>query len=148
MTTKTYDCNNPQDQAAIVANHSISQATFNNYLSNFFGAGATAVEPMSMSWNEMEALIGGADCTTMRLKLEMDENDTANNNIDITLEPLLETTVNYSIALFKGVKLLHDVASFHFFKAKKANNDYDIIFAGVNNNNQNVYLGDLSDLYP
>jgi hypothetical protein len=96
----------------------------------------------------METAMMGQDCTQNRWKLEMDENDTTNNDITLTIEPLLETVVNYSIALFKGVREAYNAEAFHFYKAKHDDNSFDIIFKAVNGTGELVYCGDLAGLYP
>lgn len=148
MTAREYDCNNPSDQVTIAKKHKITEAVFNSCLSNYFGAGVTAVSPTVKTWQEMSDMMEGADCTTMRLKLEMDENDTGNNDITITLEPFLETTVNYSIALFKGVKANYDVAKFHFYKGRQETGRYDVVFKAMNNTQEVVFYGDVSNDWP
>jgi hypothetical protein len=148
---REYDCNSPADQTTIAGLHQISESTLNTYVSNFFGAGIANIQPTTKPWSEMEEAMMGQDCTQMRWKLEMNHSLTGDNEISLEIEPVPdeETTVNYSIALFKGVKAAHNsVTAFHFYKAKNSNNDYDIVFRAVNSFNETVYCGDLSNEYP
>lgn len=148
MSKREFDCNNPTDQVTIANMHKITEATFNNGINNFFGAGAASVPPTVKTWQEMSDAMDGQDCMSMQWKLEMDENDTTNNNITLTVEPMTETVVNYSIALFKGVRQAYNAETFEFYKAKHNDNRYDIIFKALNAANELVYCGDLSDIHP
>lgn len=148
--SKKYNCNNVSDQIAIANQHKISEATFNNGLTNFWGSLASVQEPTVRTWTEMNDAMAGQDCTEMRWKLQMDHNDVDTNAIDLVIEPIPdeETIVNYSIALFKGVKEGYNAAEFHFYKARHDNENYDIIFKAVNSAGTPVYFGDLNGLYP
>jgi hypothetical protein len=148
---REYDCNSPADQTTIAGLHQISESALNNYISNFFGSGASNIQPTVKQWNELQEAMTGQDCTQMRWKLEMDHSLTSNNEISLIIEPIPdeETIVNYSIALFKGVKEAHNTATaFHFYKGKHDNGDFDIVFKAVNNFGETVYCGDLSNLHP
>ena len=149
MDTTKFNCNNPADQIAAANNHQISQATFDNYINDFWGSQVPT--PTIRTWNQLNAAMMGQNCDEMRWKLEADEYNLTNNEITLTIVPISthEVIRNYSIALFKGVKALHNsVTEFHFFKAKKEDGSPDIIFKAVNNVGQPVYFGDLSDLHP
>lgn len=147
-TSRTYDCNNPADQVSVANSHKISEATFNGYISAFWGT--TNPTPTIKTWAQMSSAMAGQDCTQMRWKLQADEYNLTNNNVTLTIEPIPthEVIKNYSFALFKGVKEQYSsVTEFHFFKAKK-NGQPDLIFKAMNNIGQAVYFGDLSDLHP
>ncbi|MBS1772808.1 MAG: hypothetical protein JST82_08105 [Bacteroidetes bacterium] len=148
MATREYDCNNPTDQITIANRHKITQATFNSYLSAFWGAGAASVQPVEKSWDELDGMMSGADCTSMRWRLEMDENDTTNNDINLTVEPMLETVVNYSIAFFKGVRAAYNAETFHFYKGRHETGRYDVVFKAMSNTQEVVFYGDLSSDWP
>ncbi len=145
-TEARYDCTNPADQQTIANNHKITQAKFNTMVSAFWGTPTPAVASCMKTWNEINDMISDADCTTMRLRFDTDENDTNSNNVDVTLVEMLETTKYYSIPLFKGIKQMMDVQEFHFYKAKNANGQYDIVFKAVSGGG--VLHFDLSDLHP
>lgn len=141
-----YDCTNPSDQLTIAGNHKITEATFNSYVTSFWGTAAPASGPCVKTWDEINSLIDGADCNTMRLRFDTDENDINSNDVEITLVELLETTKYYSIPLFKGIKQMMDASEFHFYKAKNANGDYDIVFKAISGGT--VKFFDLSNLHP
>ena len=143
-TETRYDCTSPADQLAIANNHKITEAKFNTMVSAFFGASVPS--PTIIDWAEVNGLIENADCTNMRLRFHMDENDVNANNITMELVEMLETYRYYSIPLFKGIKQLMDVQEFHFYKAKNAANQYDIVFKAVSGGSSMHF--DLSDLHP
>ena len=149
MDTTKFNCNNPADQVNVANTHKITQATFDNYIANFWGS---AVPTATIrTWTDMNNAMAPHNCEEMRWKFEADEYNLTNNDIDLNIEPVPthEIIRNYSFALFKGVKALHNnVTEFHFFKAKKGDGSPDIIFKAVNNIGQPVYFGDVSDLYP
>lgn len=150
----TYNCNDANDQLAIANNHVISESTFNNYLSNFWGAAAGSVTPVTKTWAEIDAEMDGKDCNTQCWKLEFNPNDTENNDMSFgfqtmtggTPPPYSAGTTYYSIPLFKGIKLDMDADSFEFYKAKDSNDLYTVIFKAIAEGTVKYY--DLSNLYP
>lgn len=143
---RKYDCNNPADQLEIANKHEISQSTFEDYHTNFWGTASPLHAPTSITWATINNLIQHANCNTHRLRFEMDENDTSNNDVTVTLVEMLETTVYYSIPLFKGIRQLMNAERFEFFKARNAENEYDIIFKAIGAGTVKFY--DLSNEYP
>ncbi len=150
-----FDCNNESDQIAAANQHAVDSTTFNTYLSNFWGT--TAPSPEVKTWTDLSTMMADKDCETECWKLSFNPNDTTNNSITFGFQTLTNGNppsysaglVYYSIAMIKGVKALDSsVVAFHFFKAKNASNQYDVIFKAVDNIGQPVYFGDLSDLYP
>lgn len=146
--TVRYDCNNPDDQVTIADMHQIGADTFNDYLVNFWGAQAAEIEPTTKTWVELSNAMAGQDCSSMQWKLQMDPNDLGNNTITLSIIPSTETIVNYSIALFKGVRKAYNAENFHFYKARHADDRYDIVFKCTDAGGAVVYYGDLSDLHP
>ncbi|MBN8670499.1 MAG: hypothetical protein J0L80_07415 [Chitinophagales bacterium] len=150
----TYNCNEPSDQLAYASNHEVSQTTFNTYLSNFWGASAGSVTPVTKTWMELDAEMTGKDCATQCWKLEFDENDTANNDIAFGFQTLTGGTpppysagiTYYSIALFKGIKLDIDAVTFEFYKAIDGDDLYTVIFKAIAEDNTTKYY-DLSSDY-
>lgn len=149
MDTTKFNCNNPADQVNVANTHKITQATFDNYIANFWGS---AIPTATVhTWTDMNNAMAPHNCEEMRWKLETDEYNLTSNDVDLTIVPIdtHEVIRNYSFPLFKGVKLLHNnVAEFHFYKAKTTQGAYDIIFKAVDNMGQPVYFGDLAGLHP
>lgn len=141
-----YDCTNPSDQLTIAGNHKITEATFNSYVTSFWGTAAPASGPCVKTWDEINDMISGADCMASRLRFDTNEFDMNSNDVIVSLVDMLETTKFYSIPLFKGIKQMLDVEEFHFYKAKNATGQYDIVFKAVSGSSSMHF--DLSDLHP
>lgn len=151
----TYNCNEPSDQLATASYHEVNQTTFNTYLSNFWGASAGSVTPVTKTWMELDAEMTGKDCATQCWKLEFDENDTANNDIAFGFatmtngEPPAYVAGNayYPIELFKGIKLDIDAVTFEFYKATDGNDLYTVIFKAIAEDDTTKYY-DMSNDWP
>ena len=149
------NCNEPAEQLATAAYHEIDQTVFNTYLSNFWGASARSVIPVTKSWTELSSDMTGKDCATQCWKLEFDQNDTVNNDISFGFQTMVNGeppayaagNAYYPIALFKGIKLDIDAASFEFYKAIDRNDLYTVIFKAIAED-QNTKYYDLSNDWP
>ncbi len=136
-------CTDPACQGYLASYHQISQQDYDDMVNAFFGNTVTAVHSMATG-----AIDVNVDCQNHRVKYTMDENNlNDNNDVTITVEQGYEIEGKYSIALFKGIINLYSPDTFHFSKAKEDNGDYTLAFYATKNN-QPVYFGDLSNLYP
>lgn len=136
-------CNDPACQGYLASYHQISQLDYDNMVTAFFGNTTTAVHTVAAS-----AIDVNVDCQSHRVKYTMDENNLGDNNdVTINVEQGYEIEGKYSIALFKGIITLYSPDTFHFSKAKEDDGSFTLAFYATKNN-QPVYFGDLSNLYP
>lgn len=136
-------CGDPACQGYLASYHQISQQDYDDMVNAFFGNTTTAVLSVAAS-----AIDVNVDCQSHRVKYMMDENNIGDNNdVSVTVEQGYEIEGKYSIALFKGIITLYNPDTFHFSKAKEDNGNYTLAFYATANN-QPVYFGDLSNLYP
>lgn len=139
----------------VVCCHEIDQTTFDQIVCND-GEPVKEIQA-TVIWNAYN----GKDCSKSKFRLSTKNvcDDNTNNDIGVYMLTSLDkltTEVDYSIPLFKGLKRKFEtennpIQMFRFYEGMKTVNGTskpDIVFEALNVNNQVVYLGDLSDLFP
>lgn len=151
----SWNCNDPEYQREVLQAHAITQATFLAAVESFFYP-SLPDPPQAISAEDIEKIIGDADCNEDALLLK-GSNNPAYGNSDISIElisipsspPVLSgyICVLHSVQLFKGIFNIHDADTFAFSKANNSNSQPDIMFYAKKAGNT-VYICDVSDVYP
>lgn len=137
------NCNDEYYQSFLAGIHSIDEWDFKSWTRNFDPAltkGRVYKAGDIAKWIKV-------DCEAFIVDVGFDGDwpGKPGTNQDIEFKVVPPFTVNYSIALFKGILKLFAPDEFHFFKAEKGKDTYDIIFKALKGG-ATVYIGDLSGL--
>jgi len=140
------ECNTPDFQVGKINHHEINEAMLIE-MRDRFKSGLTVGKRFSTA--EIEDRLNGHSCDNYEVIVgpSTGEGD-PNSNGDINFL-LLKTNPDlykaYSIALFRGLISVYQPDEFVFFKARRSDRTFDIVFI-ANKNSNTVYWGDVSDL--
>lgn len=129
----------------IAGQHSITQGKFEDIVGEFFYPNQVP-EAVVLSLAQMDQIIQAV--SNNKILFQYNEWDRTSNDIDIS--PSQAIDVFYSRYLFMGIKLLYpnQIKEFHFYRAID-NQNFTVAIVAVGNDNNNVlYLGELSELFP
>lgn|GEM_PF-2022421 len=150
----SWNCDDSEYQREVLEAHAINQTTLQAAVVSFFYP-SIPDQPKFISADDIEKIIGDADCNEDAVLLKGSDNP-ASGNSDISIElipipaspPVLSgyICVLYSIQLFKGIFNIHDADSFAFSKANNSSQP-DIMFYAKKTGNI-VYVCNVSDVYP
>lgn len=148
------DCNDPNFQMLIAGVHRISQWNFNSWTRNY---NPNNVAGKTFSTAYILYLLKDVNCDSWDIEVgpPHDDNegmDDTNEDIELHVSPSFMVT--YSIALFRGIIKFFQPDQFTFYKARKTETHFDIIFKaekfvnGLNEDPVVVYFGDVSETQP
>lgn len=153
------DCNDPNFQIFIAGAHRISKWNFDSWTRNYNPHNLLG---KTFSKEHILSLIQNVDGCSMHIEVgpPEDQNDCYHNeglpdtNEDIELNIASPIIVTYSIALFRGIINFFQPDQFTFYKARKFETNFDIIFkaekfiGGAVEDPTIVYYGDVSETQP
>ncbi len=135
-------CDDEVSWAAIVGRHAITKTEFNLRIINQFGPNPEPTIKMNIS--VLQAT--GMDCKTK--SWHYNENARTNSDINLTLDKI-RVDHQYSIQLFRGLNHWLDAVNFEFTIGKDSpRGKRSVIFVALNDQNDAVYYGNISNLHP
>jgi len=147
------DCNDPNLQIFVAGIHSISEWNFNAWRRNY---NPSNLAGKNFSTTYIRSLLDQADCNSTHIEVGPPGNGEGqpgiNDDIELSIQPTIMKT--YSIALFRGVIRLYEPDQFSFYKARKSQTHFDIIFKAeklstdADDDPTTVYYGDVSETQP
>jgi hypothetical protein len=135
------DCTNPSVNAYYVGIHAISERTYEEMVARKF--------PGTIPDEHEEAadfvVATNYDCSW---HVQFDTGTLADSNEDITFTIVPPAIGKYSMHFFRGIQSFFSVGAYRFSKAKDANDQETLVIRVLDNDNNTVYRGDLTNMFP
>lgn len=140
------NCTDRNFQIFVAGRHSISEWDFNAWVRNYNTA---ALPGKQMDAEVLSDMIDAVNCSDYHIEVGPpgDGEGYPDRHSDIELNIVARLIKTYSIALFRGIIYYCKPDTFYFYKARKFERHFDIIFK-AEKNGVPVYYGDISDSNP